>query len=87
MSGRVVAIVGPSGAGKDTLMYKATVQRPDLHLIRRVITRPADAGGEEFTSVNTEEFEQIRNDGKFALDWQAHGLSYGIPHQVHHQGI
>lgn len=87
MSGRVVAIVGPSGAGKDTLMHMAAVLRPELHLIRRVITRPEDAVGEEFISVDAEEFEQLRSQGKFVLDWQAHGLSYGIPSQVDYPGI
>ena len=42
----IFAIVGPSGAGKDTLIEGALKQRPDLRLIRRVITRPTGAGGE-----------------------------------------
>ena len=76
---RVVAIVGPSGAGKDTLIRAALVARPDLRLARRVITRPADAGGEDFDGVTLAEFASRRDAGEFALHWQAHGLSYGIP--------
>jgi ribose 1,5-bisphosphokinase len=76
---QVVAIVGPSGAGKDTLIQGALQMRPDLNLVRRVITRPADAGGEDFDGVTTAEFALRQAQGDFALTWQAHGLSYGIP--------
>ncbi|SMX34336.1 phosphonate metabolism protein/1,5-bisphosphokinase (PRPP-forming) PhnN [Actibacterium lipolyticum] len=82
MRGRLFAVVGPSGAGKDTLMEAALGQRPDLHLVRRVITRPTDAGGEAFDGVSEAEFEQMRQAGGLALHWQAHGLSYGIPENI-----
>ena len=67
----IVAVVGPSGAGKDRLIEGALALRPDLRLARRVITRPTEAGGEDFAA--------MRRAGRFALDWQAHGLAYGIP--------
>lgn len=73
------AVVGPSGAGKDTLLAGALTARPDLVLVRRVITRPAEAGGEDFEGVTDVEFALRKMAGEFALDWQAHGLSYGIP--------
>ncbi|WP_166417077.1 phosphonate metabolism protein/1,5-bisphosphokinase (PRPP-forming) PhnN [Cochlodiniinecator piscidefendens] len=76
---RIFAVVGPSGVGKDTLMEAAQAQLPDVHLIRRTITRPENAGGENFTGVCTEKFEELRKANLFALHWQAHGLSYGIP--------
>jgi len=79
MAGRLFAVVGPSGAGKDTLMAAAKAARPDLHLARRVITRPEEAGGEPFEGVTPAEFAARKAAGAFALDWQAHGLSYGIP--------
>ncbi|MFD1807738.1 hypothetical protein ACFSHQ_04955 [Gemmobacter lanyuensis] len=44
MTARIVAVVGPSGAGKDTLMDAACAARPDLRRVRRWITRPAEAG-------------------------------------------
>ena len=75
----IFAIVGPSGAGKDTLIEGALRQRPDLRLVRRVITRPTGAGGEEFEGVTEADFATRRDRGDFALYWQAHGLSYGIP--------
>lgn len=79
MTGSVFAVVGPSGAGKDTLIEAARHARPDLVIVRRVITRPESAGGEAFTGVTEAEFEVLRARGDFALHWRAHGLRYGIP--------
>lgn len=75
----IFAVVGPSGAGKDTLIAGAMAARPDLHLVRRVITRPAGAGGEDFDGITEAGFAARKAQGDFALDWQAHGLRYGIP--------
>lgn len=75
----IFAIVGPSGAGKDTLIRGALAARPDLALVRRVITRPTEAGGEDFEGVLPEAFAARKARGDFALTWEAHGLSYGIP--------
>jgi ribose 1,5-bisphosphokinase len=77
--GRLFIVVGPSGAGKDTLIAGAKALRPDLHWARRVITRAEVAGGEPFEGVNLAEFDARRDAGEFALNWQAHGLSYGVP--------
>ena len=81
-AGRMIVVVGPSGAGKDTLMAAAAERfagDPRLHVVRRVITRPSDAGGEDFDGVDIEEFERRQASGDFAVHWQAHGLHYGIP--------
>lgn len=75
----IFAIVGPSGAGKDTLIRGAMQSRPDLRLVRRVITRPTEAGGEDFEGVTQETFADRKARGDFVLTWEAHGLSYGIP--------
>jgi ribose 1,5-bisphosphokinase len=75
----IFAVVGPSGAGKDTLIAGAMALRPDLRLVRRVITRPTEAGGEDIEGVTEAEFATRKARGDFALDWQAHGLHYGIP--------
>ena len=69
---RLFPVVGPSGAGKDTLMAAAAA-RPGVALVRRVITRPAAAGGEDFDGVTPAEFARRRAACDFALDWQAHG--------------
>lgn len=77
--GRLVAVVGPSGAGKDSVMERLSALRPDIRLVRRVITRPSDAGGEDFESVSPAEFSRRKAAGEFAFDWGAHDLLYGIP--------
>lgn len=74
----IVAVVGPSGAGKDTLLSALAAAYPELVLVRRVITRPTEAGGEDFEGVTPTEFAARKARGDFALDWQAHGLCYGI---------
>jgi ribose 1,5-bisphosphokinase len=79
MPGRVFAVVGPSGAGKDTLIASARAVRRDLHVVRRVITRPEEAGGEPFEGVTPAEFAARDAAGAFVLTWEAHGLRYGIP--------
>lgn len=77
--GQLIAVVGPSGVGKDTIMQTLKAQCQDIELAKRVITRPDDAGGEDFIGVSQEEFAQQKAAGDFALDWVAHGLSYGVP--------
>ena len=81
MSG-IYAIVGPSGVGKDTLMEAVAARLPSVRLVRRVITRPQAAGGEDFEGVSEAEFARRLARGDFAVTWQAHGLSYGIPASV-----
>lgn len=82
MTGRLVAVVGPSGVGKDTLMRALSDASPEFGLVRRVITRSAELGGEDFEAVSEDEFELRRKSGAFCVDWRAHGLRYGIPDDV-----
>ncbi|WP_234900139.1 phosphonate metabolism protein/1,5-bisphosphokinase (PRPP-forming) PhnN [Rhizobium skierniewicense] len=83
--GVMIVVVGPSGAGKDTLMQFAATQfgqSDRLYFARRVITRDSDAGGENHDAVSQEEFDRRQGAGAFCISWRAHGLSYGIPASV-----
>ncbi|NKE47004.1 phosphonate metabolism protein/1,5-bisphosphokinase (PRPP-forming) PhnN [Roseomonas frigidaquae] len=78
----LVPVVGPSGAGKDTLMDAARARLardPRFVFARRHITRPAEAGGEDHLPLSVTEFRRMQQEGGFALWWEAHGLLYGIP--------
>ncbi len=81
----LILIVGPSGAGKDTLMNgarKALADDPRVRFVRRVITRNGEMGQEAHDSVTEQAFELRRQAGEFALTWRAHGLHYGIPADI-----
>lgn len=83
--GVMIVVVGPSGAGKDTLMDFAArrFEKHDrIHFARRVITRSHDAGGENHVAVSEGEFARRLASSEFCVSWQAHGLSYGIPTSV-----
>lgn len=80
---RFIAVVGPSGAGKDSVMRGLCARCPDLHRVRRAITRVPDANSEVFDALSEREFAARAAAGAFALRWTAHGLSYGIPTEVH----
>ncbi|KJZ18841.1 phosphonate metabolism protein/1,5-bisphosphokinase (PRPP-forming) PhnN [Loktanella sp. S4079] len=82
MAGRFIAVVGPSGVGKDTVMEAMAARDRRIKLAKRVITRPEDAGGEDFNGVTRAEFAAMREGGAFVLSWEAHGLAYGIPRAV-----
>ncbi|WP_294622541.1 phosphonate metabolism protein/1,5-bisphosphokinase (PRPP-forming) PhnN [uncultured Roseovarius sp.] len=83
--GRLIGVVGPSGVGKDTVMRALSEAHPGLRLVRRVITRTGGAVGEDCDVVTEREFETRCEAGAFALHWQAHGMSYGVPRDIESQ--
>jgi len=83
MNTRLIYVMGPSGAGKDSVLSWLREHLPvdmPVHWARRTITRPASAGGETHEAVDVQGFERLQNQGAFALAWQANGLHYGIRH-------
>jgi ribose 1,5-bisphosphokinase len=81
-TGALVLVVGPSGAGKDTLLGAAKAalgNDPRFVFPRRVVTRQAMVELEDHDTLDAPAFNLEKLRGAYALDWEAHGLSYGVP--------
>lgn len=79
--GHLVMVVGPSGAGKDTLISGASevlAGNDRVVFPRRVVTRPRGET-EDHETLSVPEFDRAAAQGAFSLSWEAHGLKYGIP--------
>ena len=79
--GAFVAVVGPSGAGKDTLIRLAASHFAGdhgFHFARRFVTRKADPDAEDHAEIDEVEFERRESADDFSLCWRAHGLGYGL---------
>lgn len=87
-NGVLVYVMGPSGAGKDTLiacvekMSTGSTEARPLHVARRRITRPAGNDAENHQAVTETEFAALRDAGAFAMHWESHGLYYGIGREI-----
>ena len=82
--GKLVLVVGPSGAGKDTLLGLAQAACADDGSIvfpRRVVTREASSS-EDNEQMSPDAFRQALEQGKFAMNWEAHGHCYGLPRAI-----
>lgn len=82
--GRLVLVVGPSGAGKDTLIGLAQAAcAGDTSVVfpQRVVTREASSF-ENNEAVSPTQFGQMLAHGDFAFQWEAHGLRYGVPRSI-----
>ena len=81
--GTLYLIVGPSGAGKDSLMRAAgKILADDQGFVfaRRVITRPLDPDRESHEPVDADEFERRRR------NWRLHAVLVGLCHRLRHSG-
>ena len=86
MAAPLVYVMGPSGAGKDSVLTRARALLPkDAPIVfaHRYITRPAEAGGENHVALSPAEFRTRREHGLFAFHWQAHGNEYAIGSEIH----
>lgn len=82
--GRLVLVVGPSGAGKDTLIGLAQAACADdgnIVFARRSVTREASVS-EDNVHISPEAFRQACARGDFAMSWEAHGHGYGLPRAI-----
>lgn len=83
--GRLVYVIGPSGAGKDTILRHVETQLPldaGIVIARRYITRPSDRDGEHHIPVSRAAFDDIRRLDGFSMSWESHGLGYGIGRDI-----
>jgi ribose 1,5-bisphosphokinase len=82
--GRLILVVGPSGAGKDTLLglaKAALVEDKTVVFPRRVVTREASSS-EDNAQLSPEDFRQALARGDFAMHWEAHGHCYGLRREI-----
>lgn len=82
--GRLVLVVGPSGAGKDTLIggaQAACAADSGVLFPQRIVTRPSSSS-ENNATLSDAAFDEAAAEGAFALSWGAHGHKYGVPAAV-----
>ncbi|WP_373505801.1 phosphonate metabolism protein/1,5-bisphosphokinase (PRPP-forming) PhnN [Aestuariivirga sp.] len=79
--GHLVLVVGPSGAGKDSVLRGARQELAgDRRFVfpRRFVTRFADVSAEDHFTMTDMEFAIAVSEDAFSLWWEAHGNFYGI---------
>lgn len=84
-SGHLVLVVGPSGAGKDSVLNGARAHfSGDRNFVfpRRFVTRLGNAAAEDHVSMTEMEFAIAVAEDAFALWWRAHGNFYGIGRSI-----
>lgn len=83
--GRLVLVVGPSGAGKDSVLRAAKGEFGGdrrFAFPRRFVTRTTDANAEDHLTMSEMEFAIAVSEDAFALWWAAHGNFYGIDRSI-----
>ncbi|WP_338697496.1 phosphonate metabolism protein/1,5-bisphosphokinase (PRPP-forming) PhnN [Bradyrhizobium sp. 26S5] len=82
--GRLILVVGPSGAGKDTLLGLAKVacaDDRDIVFARRLITRQASVS-EDNEEVSADTFQRAAAARDYAMHWDAHGHRYALSRTI-----
>jgi ribose 1,5-bisphosphokinase len=82
--GPLAYAMGPSGAGKDTLLAgaRAILDPAEFAFAHRYITRPPAPNDENFVSLAPAEFAARRKAGLFAFHWRARDVDYGIGAEI-----
>lgn len=87
METKIILIIGPSGAGKDTLLRHANIAfEGKLNFVKRYITREADLNESNYF-IDSDAFELLKYNDYFASYWNAHGNYYGIPKKFIRNGL
>ena len=79
----LIYTMGPSGAGKDSLLAWLKNHVPGdgrVHFAQRCIDRPCKPGDESHEALSTEAFVALQKLHAFGMCWQANGRLYGIKH-------
>ena len=82
--GKLILVVGPSGAGKDTLLglaKAACADDPNIVFPRRIITREASAS-EDNEEVSAGTFQEALTRDEYAMHWEAHGHCYALSRAI-----
>lgn len=77
---KIILIVGPSGAGKDTLLRGARDyfrHSAKIRFVRRYITRPPDINEDNYY-IDLPGFLTLNEAGFFVASWNAHSNHYGV---------
>ncbi|MFP4298339.1 MAG: guanylate kinase [Spirulinaceae cyanobacterium] len=83
-SGKLIAITGPSGVGKGTLVRLLLARHPELYLSISTTTRqprPGEVAGKDYYFVSPAEFKTLIEKGQL-LEWAEYaGNYYGTPRE------
>jgi ribose 1,5-bisphosphokinase len=82
--GRLILVIGPSGAGKDTLLglaKAACAEDTNIVFPRRIVTREASEF-EDNEQISPDAFRQALATDAYAMHWEAHGHCYALPRAI-----
>jgi len=83
--GTLFLVIGPSGAGKKTLIDGASAAHVgNEHYIfpRRYVTDPINAADKDHIPLSSDLFSQMLERGDMVLEWRTHNVRYGVPKAV-----
>jgi ribose 1,5-bisphosphokinase len=79
MGGKLIYLMGPSCSGKDSILRGLSpFLKGKAVILRRFVTRPGRNPCEKHFPIKEDLFILLKESGFFSLDWQSHGLRYGL---------